>query len=182
MQTEINVVIGSWGSYNECNERALGSQWLNFADYESWEDIEEVLTKQGFDLNGIDEELFIQDIEGLPCDSASWDYIHPQKLFEALYNSDVLSDSHKSKMLDAYLEIRTLTDFFELVDSKGSNWDDDIQLYAGFDWDAYGRELFECCADKLDDRLADYFDFEAYGKAFGEYATEYSGGIIEIFE
>ena len=23
----ISIVIGSWGSYNECNERALGSKW-----------------------------------------------------------------------------------------------------------------------------------------------------------
>lgn len=26
----INVVIGSWGSYNACNERALGSKWLHY--------------------------------------------------------------------------------------------------------------------------------------------------------
>ena len=26
----ISIVIGSWGSYNECNERALGSKWLAF--------------------------------------------------------------------------------------------------------------------------------------------------------
>lgn len=25
----ITIVIGSWGSYNECNERALGSKWLD---------------------------------------------------------------------------------------------------------------------------------------------------------
>ena len=25
----VNIVIGSWGSYNECNERALGSKWLD---------------------------------------------------------------------------------------------------------------------------------------------------------
>ena len=25
----ISIVIGSWGSYNECNERALGSNWLD---------------------------------------------------------------------------------------------------------------------------------------------------------
>ena len=23
----VSIVIGSWGSYNECNERALGSKW-----------------------------------------------------------------------------------------------------------------------------------------------------------
>ena len=30
---EISIVIGSWGSYNSCNERALGSEWLNLADF-----------------------------------------------------------------------------------------------------------------------------------------------------
>ena len=61
----VNVVIGSWGSYSECNEKALGSKWLDLSDYSDWEEIEEELTKQGFKLDGIDEELFIQDIEDL---------------------------------------------------------------------------------------------------------------------
>ena len=65
---EIKIVISSWGSYNECNERALGSKWLTLADYSSWEEIEEELKKEGFELNGIDEELFIQDIEGIDAD------------------------------------------------------------------------------------------------------------------
>ncbi len=38
---EIKIVIGSWGFYNEFNERALGSKWLTLADYSSWEEIEE---------------------------------------------------------------------------------------------------------------------------------------------
>ena len=28
----VQIVIGSWGSYNECNERALGSKWLDLAN------------------------------------------------------------------------------------------------------------------------------------------------------
>ena len=55
----ISIVIGSWGSYNECNERALGSKWLDLSLYSDWEEIEEELTAQGFELDGIDEELFI---------------------------------------------------------------------------------------------------------------------------
>ena len=35
MDNAISVVIGSWGSYNECNERALGSKWIKLNDYES---------------------------------------------------------------------------------------------------------------------------------------------------
>lgn len=44
----ISIVIGSWGSYNECNERALGSKWLDLSDYSDWEEIEEELKKEGF--------------------------------------------------------------------------------------------------------------------------------------
>lgn len=31
--SNISIVIGSWGSYNECNERALGSKWLDLEDF-----------------------------------------------------------------------------------------------------------------------------------------------------
>ena len=37
MAGSISIVIGSWGSYNECNERALGSKWLDLSDYEEWD-------------------------------------------------------------------------------------------------------------------------------------------------
>ena len=63
MSNNIKIVIGSWGSYNECNERALGSKWLDLSDYEEWDEIVEELKNEGFELDGIDEELFIQDIE-----------------------------------------------------------------------------------------------------------------------
>ena len=78
----VNIVIGSWGSYNECNERALGSKWIDLSDYESWEEIEEELKKQGFELNGIDEELFIQDVENFPSSYINWDYMNPKNFFE----------------------------------------------------------------------------------------------------
>ena len=92
---EISIVIGSWGSHNSCNERALGSEWLNLADFESWEEIEEELNKQGFQLKGIDEELFIQDIDGIPSSGTNWDYVHPKDLFETLKESGVLDDTRK---------------------------------------------------------------------------------------
>lgn len=92
---EISIVIGSWGSYNSCNQRALGSERLNLADFESWEEIEEELKKQGFRLKGIDEELFIQDIDGIPSSGTNWDYVHPKDLFETLKESGVLDDNQK---------------------------------------------------------------------------------------
>ena len=55
MKGNINIVIGSWGSYNECNERALGSKWLDLSDYSDWDEIVEELKKEGFELDGIDE-------------------------------------------------------------------------------------------------------------------------------
>ena len=74
----ISIVIGSWGSYNECNNRSLGSKWLCLEDYESWDEIEEELKREGFKLDGIDEELFVQDVEGLPSNTCNWDFLHPQ--------------------------------------------------------------------------------------------------------
>ena len=177
---EVSIVIGSWGSYNECNERALGSKWLNLSDYDSWEEIEEELVKQGFKLDGIDEELFIQDIDGLDCKGLNCDYTHPKRLFETLNDSGVLTDSYKFEVMEAFLELRNYEDFEDLVDSHGSNWNDDIYMYKGFDWYDYGKEMFDCMCYKLPDSLEDFIDFEAYGKYIGYDAEEYSNGIIEI--
>lgn len=108
---EIQIVIGSWGSYNECNEKALGSKWLNLADYEDWSEIEKELTKEGFKLKGIDEELFIQDIEGFNTDGLNCDYTHPKYLFELLKESGVLDDDYKYELMQAYLDVRNFDDF-----------------------------------------------------------------------
>lgn len=181
MANKINVVIGSWGSYNECNERSLGSEWLHLSDYETWEEIEEELKKQGFKLNGIDEELFIQDIEGIDDNSTNWDYTHPKQLFTTLKESGVLDNDYQLEVLQAYLEIRSLSDFEELVDKYGSNWDDDIHLYQGFSWYDFGKENFDSYGYKIPESIENFIDFEAYGKYIGDfYAYEYSDGIIEI--
>lgn len=57
---EIKIVIGSWGSYNECNEKALGSKWLTLADYSDWSEIEEELEKVG-------DNDYIVDYMGMKC-------------------------------------------------------------------------------------------------------------------
>ena len=56
---DISIVIGSWGSYNACNERALGSKWLNLSEYSDWEDITEELKEEGFELDGIDYVMLV---------------------------------------------------------------------------------------------------------------------------
>lgn len=182
ISNEIKIVIGSWGSYNACNSRALGSKWLDLADYDEWEEIEEELKKQGFQLDGIDEELFVQDIENLPSDAANWDYMSPQRLFEILKEADVLDNMSKYDTLMAFLEVRSFSDFEERVDSHGDSWDDDIYIYKGYDWEDYGREMFSTCGYEIPDSLLDYFDFEAYGESYRYDGNieEYSGGLIEI--
>ena len=162
---EIKIVIGSWGSYNECNERALGSKWLNLSDYSSWEEIEKELANEGFELDGLDEELFIQDIEGIDC-KKNWDYTHPKTCkVEMVYFTDD----------------RSYDDFERLVANYGSNWDDDIHIYKNYDWSDYGKMMFDVCCYQVPDIIENFIDFEAYGKYMGDfYAQEYQDGIIEI--
>ena len=177
----ISIVIGSWGSYNECNNRALGSKWLDLSDYSSYEEIEDELKKEGFDLNGIDEELFIQDIDGLPSNCCNWDYTHPKDLFELLQEADVIDNDYNYDIMCAYLEVRNFDDFKELVNDNGSCWNDDIHYYKGYDWSDYGREMFDCCGYQIPEQIENFIDFEAYGKYIGDYyAEEISTGIIEI--
>lgn len=179
--SNVNIVIGSWGSYNECNEKALGSKWIALADYNNWEEIEEELAIQGFDLNGIDEELFIQDVEGFPTDEVNWDYTHPKDFFELLLEADVLTNDSNYDTMCAFLELRSYDEFRERVQSNGSNWTEDIYIYKGYSWEDYGHEMFDMCVYNFPSELENFFDYEAYGKYMGDcYAEEYSDGIVEI--
>lgn len=177
----ISIVIGSWGSYNECNERALGSKWLDLSDYSEWDEILDELKRQGFQLDGIDEELFIQDVEGIPSNACN-DYTNPQTLFEMLYESGVLDDDYKYNIMQAYLEVFSFSDFENLVNIYGARWDDDIILHVGMSWDDYGREYYESCYGEINSDIDNFFDFYRYGEYIGyDCAHEYSEGIIEIY-
>jgi len=179
--SEIKIVIGSWGSYNVCNERALGSEWLDLSDYSDWEEIAEELKKEGFNLKGIDEELFIQDIEGITSDGLNWDYINPKDLFETLLESGVLNDDYKYEVMQAFIEVESFSNFCDLVKNHGNKWNDDVYIYKGYSWEDYGKEMFDACCYEIDNSLLDFFDFERYGEYIGgDFAREYSNGIIEI--
>ena len=40
--------------------------------------------------------------------------------------------------------LELLTIFEELsINSHGRNWDDDIRMYKGYDWEDYGKMMFE---------------------------------------
>lgn len=178
----VNIVIGSWGSYTSCNNRALGSDWLDLSLYSSWEEIEEELKKQGFDLEGIDEELFIQDIEGIPTDNVNWDYVNPQALFEMLLESEILNDDYKYEVFEAYIEVYGYRCWEDLVNQKGSRWDDDIILYSNMDFsDLAYHMIHEVYCYEIPKWLENYIDYKAYGRDLSfEGFHEYSNGIIEI--
>ena len=177
----ISIVIGSWGSYNECNERACGSKWFDLSDYDDWDDIETELKQQGFELDGMDEELFIQDIENLPSSAANWDYMNPEDLFNTLKEADVLDDTYKYDVMMAYLDVFSFDEFKRLVDNYGHRWCDDINIYKGFDWEDYGREMFDLMGYEIPESILDYFNFKAYGESFQyDNIHEYSEGLIEI--
>lgn len=177
---QIKVVIGSWGSYNECNERALGSDWLDLSDYDTYEEIEEELKKQGFELDGIDEELFIQDIEGIDDNNTNWDYVHPKNLFETLKESGILDDDYKYKTFEAFLEVESFSEFERRVEDSGARWDDDIYLYEDYSWYDLGYYYLHDC-HQIPDFLDNYIDYERYGEEY-KYSgySEYSNGIICI--
>lgn len=179
----IAMVIGSWGSYNECNERALGSKWLDFDDYDDCDEIIEELEKEGFELDGIDEELFVQDIEGIPTDSEDWDNTHPKEIFELIKSSGVLNDNYKHEIMEAYCEVRSFDEWADLVERYGENWDDDIIFYKGQDMYDVAYNLVNECYDleKMLGNLASYFDYNAFARdlSFDGY-SETERGVIEI--
>ena len=84
--------------------------------------------KKGFELDGIDEEPFIQDVEGIANHSVNWDYVNPETLFNTLKESGALDNDYKYKVFCAFLEVRCYNDFEEKVKSHGDRWDDDINI------------------------------------------------------
>ncbi len=180
---DINVVIGSWGSYNECNERALGSKWICLNRYDEWDEIEEELEKQGFELDGIDEELFIQDIENfISSDSVNFDYVHPKSLFELLKKSGVLDDDDKYDKAVIYCDVMGYSEWERKVEEYDDSWDDDIYLYPDMDWYDLGYYfVHEVDCLQIPDSLENYIDYKRYGEQFSyDGFHEYDGGIVEI--
>ena len=180
MSNTITIIIGSWGSYNACNERALGSKWFDLSDYDDWDEIKEELKRQGFELNGIDEELFIQDIEGMPSSAADWDYTNPEHFFNVIKESGILKSDYNFEVMEAFLEVRCMSDFEELIQKHGDEWILYVHMYKGFDWYDYGKQAFDDACYNLPEHLEDFFDFEEYGKYIGDHVDEYSDGLIEI--
>ena len=63
-----------------------------------------------------------------------------------------------------FFEVRCYDDFEEKVNSHGDRWDDCINLWSGYSWKDYGREMLNCCGYNIPSELEDYIDYERYGE------------------
>lgn len=178
----ISIVIGSWGSYNECNKRALGSKWLDLSDYYEWEEIVEELEKEGFELDGVDEELFVQDIQGICDNSVNWDYVNPRELYETLDESGVLSDDDRDELFNAYIEAKGFDSFKNLVEKYGNFWDDCLTLYGSQNFQEMAVTYIEDFYPDIPDFIKDFIDYESLGDYLYEYDSYYetSEGVLFV--
>lgn len=62
MKNIVKVCFGSWKAYNESNDRALGSSFLDLAIFDTVEKVKAEMKKEGFTDEEL-EETFIQDYE-----------------------------------------------------------------------------------------------------------------------
>ena len=93
-----------------------------------------------------------------------------------------MDDDYKYKVFCAFLEVRNFDDFEEKVNSHGDRWDDEINLWSGYSWEDYGKEMLDCCGYQIPDHILDFIDLERYGRYCGEETlSEYSDGLIEIY-
>ena len=168
------VCIASWGSYNACNEtEATLGVWVDFNDFEELSEIEEYLkNKHGFEIDGIDEELFIiDDDNGLyPYDS---DLASAWERYEILKNIDInileiLSDSENIRSMD-----------LDELEKIGDNY----VFYAGYTFYDYAVEIFkECYENEIPDNLKAYIDYDAFARDLSfdcHYIESFDGLLIE---
>ena len=178
---QISIVLASLASYNPNNDAVASSTWIKLNSYHNWQEIEQELTRQDFDLAGADKQLFIYEIDGFPYDYIDWRTINPQDFFVLLQQSGVLTDTDKYEKMLAYIEVQSFQIWQELVLKHGDAWDDDIYLYPKYDWYDYGKMIFTYSGLELPKFLEMFYDFEALGEHFKHYdVQEYSNGLIEI--
>lgn len=171
----ISICIGSYGSYAECNKKALGSKWFDLSFYHDWGEITDELTADGWELDGIDEELFIQDSDG--ADISELD-AHPSELLELLQMSEIFEDDYKFELMEAYTEIYSFSDWLDLVRRDESGWHYNLKYWSGSTIDdvAYDlmNELYE-----IPENLKSYIDYNAFARdlEFDGY-HETSNGVL----
>ena len=148
------VCVASWGSYNACNEsEATLGVWIDFNDFEELSEIEEHLkNKHGFDIDGIDEELFIiDDDNGL--------YPYDADLASAWERYEILKD------IDADI-LKALADNIRLMDlNELEQINDNYSFYSNYSFYDYAVEIFEeCYKNQIPNNLIYYIDLDAFAR------------------
>ena len=143
MDNTVKIVVGSWYRYNSADDDlALGSNWIDLSEVTDEDELKNELEKQGFELGGLDEELFLQDIEGFEVANA--DLTNPFDFANMIWESEILDDPYKYNVAIAYCEVNGERDFENLVSQNGSRWDDDIYFYDGASLDGdFAYDLFD---------------------------------------
>lgn len=129
---------------------------------------------------GIDEELFIQDVDGIDTPGIKCDYEHPKHFFEIITQSGVLNNDYKFEIMQAYLEVRSFKEWEGLIEKYEDSWDMDINLYTNQSMIDVAYNIVEECYN-LEGPLANYFDYEAFARdlSYDGY-TETTYGVLEI--
>ena len=171
MENKLNVslVVGSWKAYNENNERALGSNWLNMSDYDSIDEIIEELKKEGFTDEEL-EETFIQDYSSdIDVFNGNYDNTSIEEAFELLEKLDELD--YDAETIEAFVE----------VEGNLDNIDDyEIYFYPGQTIEELAYDFMHD-AMNIPEELEPYIDYEAYARNMSyDGFTEVSNGVIEI--
>ena len=128
----ISFVIGSWGSYNECNERALGSKWLDFDEYEDWDnthpqEIFELIKKSGV----LDDEYKYELMEAY-CEVRSFDeWARLVDDYEDNWDRDIVFYQGQDMYDVAY---NLVNECYDLERMLGN-------LVSYFDYNAFARDL-----------------------------------------
>lgn len=174
---KIEVVIGSWKAYNECNERGLGSKRLDLTYYDSLDELIEELKKEGFKDDEL-EETFIQDIESDGIEFDHCDYITLQELFSIVETLDSVDD-YNINLVKALAEVESLDAIIERI-KDGTL--DSCYLYEDCDTlSDYAEMIVDSCYNISDD-IKRYIDYESMGEdmSINQCLYETNYGVLEI--
>ena len=125
IDNEIKVIIGSYHEdYEEC-VTPLDMGHITFNDFQSWEEVERELDKQGFDLEDERQTLIIRRIKNFVSND---DYIWQQgysveNIFETFKKSGILESKEKYRKAYIFCHNNQFYDWTNLIQEYGANWD-----------------------------------------------------------
>ena len=175
--------MGSRKAYNEDNERALSSEWINLDDVEDLDDLIAILKSQGFTDEEL-EETFIQDYEGEIDIFENCDYITKEELIKTCESFEDLEDSDIPK-IKALIEAYGIREALEIIKNDRL---EDYGFYEGLDSTDYAEEYFNDCYGYDFEKsgfnfLSYYINFQAMGRDMelnGE-IQETSYGVLVLY-